>query len=313
MGGTTPSTATGDFQAVGWLDADGSTDGSTDAAAFAAGAQVGSCGAKEGCVKQTQAYCEDVGVWTTFRADGDPATTNAYVADPDGAGPNTATCDTGAGPAATALTDLECQESAGSCVRSARGSTVTSTASKRGCEARVNGYAPTAVYAPAGGCWVYVSAPLDDDGLDAGGEPVKNSPVWTDVTFALTSTDPDAAVLIDDFAVGTRGCTNYKAINYDKNAVVDDGNCNTQPCCNLAYATNCPLHTEALHAGHAHPACVHTDSKACNAFLHDDAQCKFPDATDEYTKMQAIIATLKANQNRIDNFLKDTNHMLGVV
>ena len=65
--------------------------------------------------------------------------------------------------------------------------------------------------------------------------------------------------------------------------------------------------------GHAHPACVHTDSKACNAFLHDDAQCKFPDATDEYTKMQAIIATLKANQNRIDNFLKDTNHMLGVV
>ena len=31
------------------------------------------------------------------------------------------------------------------------------------------------------------------------------------MTFALTSTDPDAAVLIDDFAVGTRGCTNYKA------------------------------------------------------------------------------------------------------
>ena len=46
-------------------------------------------------------------------------------------------------------------------------------------QARVNGYAPTAVYAPAGGCWVYVSAPLDDDGLDAGGEPVKNSPVRT--------------------------------------------------------------------------------------------------------------------------------------
>jgi hypothetical protein len=96
------------------------------------------------------------------------------------------------------------------------------------------------------------------------------SATWADVTFSLKSSDAGVIVFIDDFAIGTKGCTNTQALNYDRNAVVEDDSCVTEPCCNLAYAVN-------YIAGE------------CNANLHDVQECKFEDISEDLKALNSDV------------------------
>ena len=109
-------------------------------------------------------------------------------------------------------------------------------------------------------CWVKVTAPVEQ----------ATSATWADVTFSLESSDADVIVFIDDFAIGTNGCTITQALNYDRNAVVEDDSCVTDACCNLAYAVN-------YVAG------------KCNANLHDVHTCSFEDISEDLKALNSDV------------------------
>eukprot|EP01052_Picozoa_sp_SAG31_P002586 SAG31_NODE_92_length_26360_cov_29.601881_15_plen_2740_part_00 len=150
-------------------------------------------------------------------------------------------------------------------------------------------------------CWVYYKAELteitDNDG-GAGIVPPGERWAWIDVSFELTSHNPDSRALIDDFAVGTKGCTLPYAGGYDKNAVFhDESKCDISSCCSKAimpYAGN----------------------EDCSEKRHNQANCASAygeqTSTENFNAIQSTIGRLESTQSMLFGKLSNIMGMLNV-
>ena len=154
--------------------------------------------------------------------------------------------------------------------------------------------------ADATNCWVYFKAEITNPGsaneIDAGAGivPAGESWAWIDVSFELTSSDAASVAFVDDFAVGTSGCTLQSMGGYDRNAIIYN-NCDVTPCCSKAvieYANN------AL--------------DSCSIERHDATQCEYDDQTPNFNLIKDTIDRLQATQSELDGVLTDIMGMLGV-
>ena len=127
---------------------------------------------------------------------------------------------------------------------------------------------------------------------------------WSVLEISLSFTSEDGAADFagfDDVRIGTEGCTNPHATNYDPNAVADDESCDLTVCCPQSTSQNYDETCTSARA--ARGVCVEGQGSARTAKLADDIKNLKESQGQMLKEVQDMYATLQARSTARAEFI----------